>query len=212
VHERHEHAEPLARVAMLALELPAQLLERAREARLDGRDRHTRPARDRARREVLDVAQQHCRAVRLVKRQDSGDQRAVSLSALDELGGRGQRLAARGRTLARGTARFAARKPPREPAHGGREPARARVGVDRSVLPGCDRTQLRGILCERRIAEHVPRQAPDPGGLGQLFVGARRVRLQGRCSIAACARAERIDVRDSRFRSQGGRYVVVRAA
>jgi hypothetical protein len=75
-----------------AIELRAQPLEPAREARLHRRDRHALPPRDRARREVLEEPQHDRLAVRLGETEHGLDDRRVLRESLDVLERRRLRL------------------------------------------------------------------------------------------------------------------------
>ena len=109
LRERDERrAERLPFAVAAGIELLAQKPEGSLEARLHGLDRLAGALGDRARRQAVEVAQDHGLAHRLGKRQHRVDDAAARRLALDQRRGRGRRFGRGSRGLALAAARLAA--------------------------------------------------------------------------------------------------------
>jgi hypothetical protein len=175
---RDEGQDPGATVvAVGAVEVAAQEREPARHALARVVDARALARGDLARREPVDVAQEHRRATGLLERHHRRDQALLELRALDHLAGRGRarlrpavvRLAPRAPRLAAQMRAHQRARHAREPAPQAALRARARRTLARQQ-PGL----LHDVLGQAGVAHEAPRQGAHPVELGQHALAVER--------------------------------------
>jgi hypothetical protein len=178
--EREHEREPGVGTPLCVVEPLAQSDERALQPAVHGRRGDALAARDLARRQGLEEAQQDRRAVGFLELEDGEDDLLLHARARDELVRRVELLAARGTLFALATPRLAPAAAVQETPHDRRQPSTHRMQVVRSMLQRYDQRVLREVLGAVPIGRHVASESADPPEVGdQRLARVRLVRLLG---------------------------------
>jgi hypothetical protein len=145
---------------VLAVELPAELLERALGARAHGLDGDRETPCDLARGKVFEVAEQDRGLVRLVQGEDRLDHGAARGLALEDLGGGREGFVARRDPFGPRARGLAARALRREVPHEGGEPCPQRTAFVRPVLQRREPRLLGHVLGVLAVGDQARGEAP----------------------------------------------------
>jgi hypothetical protein len=149
----------------LLVEARAQHREAALQAALDGRKVGAGALRDRARRQVLEVAQEDRGLVRLVEREHRVGDGLQGLAAAERVGRRHRTFGRRQLRVVPGATSFAAAPLVREVHERAIQPATDRPTLRRRLGDGPVQGLLRHVVGGVRIAQQVARDATQRGGV-----------------------------------------------